>query len=206
MIQPSLLTPRAAPHTAPDTAHRQRPHHRAQGRGFSLVEALFALVVTMVGFSALFSMQKTQMSSSVMARELSAASNIAERVIGQLHKESYMWTSVTLPAPHLDRAPSEWHSWSLVALDHNLQPSLADDPQGTRLSRQRFCVHYWLAPLSGLYDGLMNVRVKVIWPKEVTNTNLVGALCAEGSVERLEEDPYQWLSVTMPALLRRHPL
>ena len=179
---------------------------RVQQAGFSLVEALFALVVTSVGFSALFSMQKTQMNATVMARELAAASNITERVVGQLHKESYMWTSTTLPSPHLDQTPGEWHSWSLVALDHNLQPSLADDPQGTRLRRQRFCVHYWLSPLTGIYDGLMNVRVKVIWPKDISNTDLVGPLCAEGSLDQLEDNPHLWLSVTVPAILRRHPL
>ena len=117
-----------------------------------------------------------------------------------------MWTASTLPSPHLNRAPKEWHSWSDVALDHNLQPSLADDPQGTRLRRQRFCVHYWLSPLTGIYDGLMNVRVKVIWPKDIANTDLVGVLCAEGSVSRMSEDPHLWLSVTVPAILRRHPL
>lgn len=186
---------------------RQHPSLlRSKEQGFSIVEAIFALVVTMVGFSALFSMQKTQMSSTIMARELSAASNLAERVISQLHKESYMWTDLNLPTPHLNRAPEEWHTWSTVALDHNLQPSIVDDPQGTTLKRQRFCIHYWIAPLGGLYEGLMNVRVKVVWPRDMANTNLVGTVCAEGSLDRLEEDPYSWLSVTMPALLRRHPL
>jgi len=191
------------PHSSGDM---RRADPKSGQRGFSLVEALFALLVTMIGFSALFSMQKTQMSSSVMARELSAASNIAERVIGQLHKDSYMWTGATLPSPRLNRTPREWHTWSELALDHNLQPFIADDPQGTRLKRQRFCVHYWLSPLSGLYEGLMNVRVKVTWPKDIANTQLVGQLCGEGGVEQLEDDPHSWLSVTMPALLRRHPL
>jgi len=184
----------------------QQTRGRSKARAFSLVEALFALVVTMVGFSALFSMQKTQMSSTLSARDLAGASNIAERVIGQLHKESYMWTSVTLPSPHLNRAPNEWHSWSLVPIDHNLQPSIADDPTGTRVQRQRFCAHYWLSPLTGLYEGLMNLRVKVVWPKDPLNRALVGELCAEGSLNQLDEAPHLWLSVTMPALIRRHPL
>lgn len=181
-------------------------HTPPSARAFSLVEALFALVVSTVGFAALFSMQRTQMTSSIAARELSAASNLAERALSQLHKESYMWTGLTLPGPHLNQAPNAWHTWSEVAVDHNMQPHQEEGAQGTQLRRQRFCVHYWLAPLGGLYNGLLNARVRVVWPRDVTNTVNVGDLCAEGSLERFNETPYAWLNVTLPAVIRRHPL
>ena len=177
-----------------------------QEGAFSLVEALFALVVTSIGFAALFSMQKTQMSSSISARELAAASNLAERVVSQLHKESFMWTAITRPGPHLNTEPQTWHTWSVAPLDHNMQPNRRDSAQGTQLNQQRFCVHYWLNPLGGLYEGLINARVQVVWPRDVTNTTLVGQLCAEGSLDRMQGSPNDWLTLTVPAIIRRHPL
>ena len=183
-----------------------RAPRRHPAAGFSIIEAMFALVVTLVGFVAIFSMQSTQMKTSVSARELSAASNIVERVISQLHKESYMWTGAPLPAPHLNQPAGAWHPWGEDPLDHNLQPHRAVSANGSPLRQQRFCVHYWLSPMGGLYEGLMSARVRVLWPRDPMDTAGVQVACGAGGLDRFAQSPARWQSLTAPAVLRRHPL
>jgi prepilin-type N-terminal cleavage/methylation domain-containing protein len=179
--------------------------HRSQ-QGFSLLEVLFAIVLSLIGFSAVFSMQSTQMQSNIHARELSAASNLAERVLSQLHTESFMWTAATLPPPHLNKTQSEWHSFNDFAVDHNLQAHVSEDDQGTILKRQRFCVHYWIEKMSGLYDGLLNTRVRVVWPRNPLDQESIQSICGEQQVANFVDSPQHWFSMTIPAVLRRHPL
>ena len=125
---------------------------RPNTKGFSIFEVIFALVLSLIGFAAVFSMQSTQMSASLTAKEMSSALNLGERVISQLHKESYMWTQFQRPEPHLSQSLSQWHSFTPVPVDHNLQPHISDDPQqGSRLRQQRFCVHYWFNAFSSRF-------------------------------------------------------
>ena len=185
----------------------RRHTFRHSAKGFSLVEALFAIILTLIGLSAVFSMQGATMQANLSARDLSAAANLGERVISQLHKESFMWTANSLPAPHLNQTPDQWHSFHQVPVDHNLQPHRLDDAdQGTPLLRQRFCVHYWIEPLSGLYYGLLNARVRVIWPRNPMNTTLIEDACGEANANAYVDEPGKWFSITIPAVLRRHPL
>ena len=200
--------PRSTPTSMVDHSSIQRSSTAAPRlKGFSLVEALFAIVLTFVGFSAIFSMQSTQMKVSISARDLSAASNLAERVISQLHKESFMWTAYTRPGPHLNRDDEQWHSYTATPVDHNCQPSIRDNvEQGTIINRQRFCIHYWMKPLSGIYEGLLNTRVRVIWSRNPMDNESIYEVCGDPFAENFENDPSQWMSITVPAVIRRHPL
>ena len=179
---------------------------RSHAKGFSIFEVIFALVFSLIGFAAVFSMQSTQMNASLTAKEMSSALNLGERVISQLHKESYMWTQFKRPDPHLSRTMSQWHSFTPVPVDHNLQPHINDDPQqGSRLRQQRFCVHYWFKAFNGLYDGLLNGRVRVIWPRNPLDQQKANTICAENQIENYQNQPGEWSSITLPFVLRRHP-
>ena len=175
-------------------------------RGFSILEALFGLVLTMIGFSALFSLQGAQMEASLSARDLSAASNLSERAIAQLTRESYQWTGLMLPQPILSNADGSWRALTEAPVDQNLQPHISrDQEKGSTLRHQRFCIHYWLNPLQGAYEGLMNGRVRIIWSRDPADTTSISQLCGEGNADQFNPADHEWLSVTTPFVLRRHP-
>jgi hypothetical protein len=188
---------------------RQCPKRRQRAstqKGFSIFEVIFALVLSLIGFAAVFSMQSTQMSASLTAKEMSSALNLGERVVSQLHKESYMWTQSNRPDPHLSQSLNQWHSFTPVPVDHNFQAHIDDDPQqGTRLRQQRFCVHYWFKAFNGMYEGLLNGRVRVIWPRNPLDQQKAKTICAENQIENYQDQPGEWSSITSPFVLRRHP-
>ena len=180
--------------------------HQSNQKGFSLLEVLFAIVLSLIGFAAVFSMQGTQMRASLSAKEMSAALNLGERVVSQLHKESYMWVSSIRPDPHLSRSLKQWHSFTPIPVDHNMQPHIDDDPQeGTRLRQQRFCIHYWLSAFTGPYEGLLNGRVRVIWPRDPLDQQRAHTICADNQINEYQDQPGIWSSITFPFVLRRHP-
>ena len=118
-----------------------------------------------------------------------------------------MWTAAILPGPHLDKSQGEWHSFNEFAVDHNLQVhSSNDNEQGTVIKRQRFCVHYWIENMRGIYDGLMNTRIRVIWPRNPLDQISIETICGENQVSNYVETPGRWFSITVPTVLRRHPL
>ena len=179
---------------------------RSNERGFSMLEALFGLILTMIGFSAIFSLQNTQMEASLTARDIGAASNIADQAATVLMRDSYEWTSLFIPGPRLNQPPREWHSLNEFPVDQNMQPHLSDDPnQGTMIRRQRFCVHYWLDPLQGIYDGLMNARIRVLWPRSATDQTSTVRVCGQDNIANYNPETGEWLSLTLPLVLRRHP-
>jgi hypothetical protein len=180
-------------------------HQKLNQRGFSIVEALFGLILTMIGFTAVFRLQGAQMKASLSARDMSAASNLAEYGITELTRDSYEWNSQTRVGERLGQLPAVWHSLTPYPVDQNAQPHIRDDDQGTALNRQRFCVHYWFGEFGGLYEGLLNARVRVVWPRDPRNQRLIESVCGEGKVDNFDNDTSQWLSVTVPFILRRHP-
>ncbi len=187
-------------------SYLQKPKSWRVGQsGFSIVEALFGLILTMVGFSAIFRLQGAQMNASLSARDMSAASNLAEYAVTELSKESYTWNTPLRVGGRLGQPPAVWHSLTEFAVDQNAQAHLRDSEQGTALNRQRFCIHYWFNDLGGLYEGLLNARVRVVWPRNPQNQRLVDTVCGEGNVGNFVDDPSTWLSLTVPFVLRRHP-
>ena len=189
----------------PSSTHTLARHRRHE-RGFSIFEALFGLILTMVGFTAVFRLQGAQMNASLSARDMSAASNLAEFAVTALNRESYAWNSPLRVGGRLGQSPRQWHSFTELPVDHNMQVSQAlDEDQGTVLKRQRFCVHYWFDDLRGLYDGLLNARVRVIWARNPKDQRSILSVCGEEQVGNYEPNPAEWLSLTVPVVLRRHP-
>lgn len=179
---------------------------RGRARGFTLVEILVAVVVTLVGFAAIFQMQIGSMQGNIAARELASATNLAERYVEILRRDAYQWTQFDLPAPLLNQAPMRWHSFTPTPVDQNGRAYVDDDPAfGSALSRQRFCVHYWFEPSQGVYDGILNARVRVIWPRSTIERSPLYNVCGEDAADAFVPLAADWYTLTVPATVRRHP-
>ncbi|MEE2643521.1 MAG: hypothetical protein VYD19_01195 [Myxococcota bacterium] len=186
---------------------RPRAQLRQREQGYSFFEMLFAFAVGALGIVAIFALQFSNIRGNNEARELSAALNLAERVVAHLQTDSTQWFNLQLPPPRLSRASARWYSLTPNPVDHNLRPHVSvNREQGTALQRQRFCAHYWLDALDGPWGGLINGRARVVWSRDVTSgTEQISALCNDDAAEAFREDPVNWRSITLPFVLRRHP-
>ena len=190
---------------------------RAAQGGFTIIEILIAVVVSAIGFAAIFSMQISTMQGNIAARENAAAVNLAERMAEELRTEAYAWTGNTLPGPRLSAAPGVWHTITDVPaglgrdprgglpVDQNGMPFQGDDPVGSGLVRQRFCIHYWINPLTAAYNGILNGRVRVLWPRDTLNPLSVAQVCTQAGAAAFADDVSRFVSLTIPVTIRRHP-
>lgn len=181
----------------------RRATHTA--RGFTIIEMLVALVVTMIGFAAIFQLQIGTMQGNISARELAAATNLAERYAEVLHRDAHQWTGFDKPGPWLNQAPRVWHSFTPAPIDHNGRAYIDDDDQGSPLSRQRFCVHYWFDEGVGPYDGVLTGRVRVVWPRNGLDRDPLYEICGENDAAGFEPAVVDWFTLTVPVAIRRHP-
>jgi prepilin-type N-terminal cleavage/methylation domain-containing protein len=184
----------------------QSPRTSARPRGFSLVEVLVAVVVSAVGFAAVFALQIRTMQGNISAREQAAAMVLAESGLETLRTESYRWRTEALPAGLLAAAPRTWHALTDQPVDHTGLPLNSNAIPGSELNRQRFCVHYWLEPLDGTFSQLLNLRVRVVWPRATNDVGGLAAMCSEAGaaafVPRNPDSVQRWNSVTLPGALR----
>ena len=186
-------------------------------RGFTIIEILIAVFVSAVGFAAVFSLQIGTMQGNISARETAAAMNLAERYAERLRAEAYEWTGSALPGPRLNQPAGAWATLTDIPpgqgvdprdglpVDQNGLPHQGADPNGSQLVRQRFCVHYWLSPLDDVYDGILNARVRVVWPRDTLNPQSVAAVCTRQGAAAFQDNVALFSSVTIPVTVRRHP-
>lgn len=182
---------------------------RTPSRGFTIIEVLVAVAITAIGFAAIFSLQIGSMQGNIEARELAAATNLAERYVAQLRSEAYMWTTGLRPpadsTPTLAEAPGRWHSLTPDPVDHNGRVHADLDARfGSPLARQRFCVHYWLGPRDPAMDGVIRVQVRVIWPIASLDQSSLAQVCPENQADAWRGNPQLFRSVVLPAAVRRH--
>ena len=176
---------------------------RTGQRGHTVVEVLIAAGVAAVGFAAVFSLQMGSMLANISARDMTAAMTLGERYVDVLRRDSFAWVGETRPAPRLNQQSERWHSFSEFAIDQNGLVNLRDEGEfGSALNRQRFCVHYWLAPMDGLYAQMMNVRVRVIWPRNSLDASQLTDVCPEENANGFRMNSARWYSITIPSVLR----
>ena len=182
---------------------RLRARNRRGQRGYSFIEVMIATIVASVGFAAVFSLQISTMLANISARDLAGAMNLSDRYVEVLQRDAFAWVGDDRPEPYLNQAPNRWHSFTEFPVDQNGLPHIEDDPEfGSALSRQRFCVHYWLSPMDGLYRQMMSVRVRVIWPRSASETERLDAVCPSERANNFSPDPANWYSVTIPTVIR----
>lgn len=176
---------------------------RKSPRGFSLIEVLVAVLVSSIGFAAVFALQVRTMQGNVSAREQSAAMVLAESGLETLRAEGYRWRQATPPAGLLSADARVWHTLSTAGpVDHTGLPLTGGGVTGSNLSRQRFCVHYWLEPLTGQYSEMLNVRIRVIWPRNPGDTTGLVAACTEQGAADFAPNVTVWNTLTLPGVLR----
>ena len=180
-----------------------------RARGFTIIEVLVAVIITAIGFAAIFSLQIGSMQGNIEAREMAAATNLAERFVAELRTDAYMWTTGLRPkadiTPRLARQPRAWHSFTETPVDHNGRANANDDNQfGSPLARQRFCVHYWVGERDPTMDGILRVQVRVVWPVASLDRSRLSTICSEQQADGFVPDPSVYRSITLPAAVRRH--
>ncbi len=181
-----------------------------RSKGFTLVEILVAVAVSAAGFAAVFALQVSNLRGNLSTRDQIAASALAELSLDRLRGDAYMWTEPGAPpAPLLNAAPGEWHTLTPAPVDHNGLTLAAAGLPGSALSRQRYCVHYWLEPLTGLYEGVMNARVRVLWTRDVRSNEGLAEVCSEAGANAFDGRPVadrtqRFASMTLPGTVRAH--
>jgi len=185
----------------------RRPCPPRGPRGFSLIEVLVAVLVSAVGFSAVFALQIRTMQGNISAREQSAAMVLAESAFETLRTEAYRWRVETPPAGLLSVSRNVWHTASPNGpVDQAGLPLEAGGVLGSQLARQRFCVHYWLENMAGTFSNMLNVRIRIIWPRSPQDTGNLADICTEGGAsafrENLPENIALWNSLVLPGALR----
>ncbi len=179
---------------------------RRPARGFTVLEILIAVVITAVGFAAIFALQIGVVQGNSANRDITGAVSVGERFVESLRRAGQTWTSGPPPAA-LDPGDG-WHTLTALPVDHNGLPIAGDGVRGSNLRRQRYCVHYWVEPMPAatIYDGILNARVRVVWPRATLDDGVdLTTVCSEAGAADFEGDVGQWFTLTLPATIRRHP-
>ncbi len=92
----------------------------------------------------------------------------------------------------------DWFGYVRAGYEHVTD----DEDFGSPLSRQRFCIHYWLAAEAGTYDGLLTARVRVVWPVSTLDRSGLDEVCAPDGANAFQEDVSRWYTLTVPASIR----
>jgi prepilin-type N-terminal cleavage/methylation domain-containing protein len=176
-------------------------------RGFSIIEVLVAVLVSAIGFSAVFALQIRTLQGNISAREQSAGMVLAESALETLRTETYRWRVEAPPSGLLSVSQNEWHSLTPAGpVDQAGLPFEVGGTPGSQLSRQRFCVHYWLEAMAGTFSNMLNVRIRVLWPRAPQETRDLALVCSDDGAtafrENLPDNIARWNSLVLPGALR----
>ena len=136
-----------------------------RGRGFTIIEIMISLFVMMVGIVALYSLQVVAISGNVVAQEFTQATQLAERWIETLRKDSVSWTT---PAnqPARIQASDDWRD-AIGPFMVN-RDMLDEDSYAAHIAiDSRYCIKYRVqsVPAGDPSARMMRADVRVIWPR-----------------------------------------
>lgn len=172
-------------------------------KGVTIVEVLLAVAISAIGFAAVFALQISSVQGNISAREVASAVNLAENTADMFQRESYKWIEATPPGPYLNQEVDTWHSLTPEPVDHNGRVSRkTDGEKGSLLTRQRFCIHYMVKPLSGAYGGLLNGRIRVVWPYATFAETDLAEACRQENLADFQPTVGEWYSLTIPMVVR----
>jgi prepilin-type N-terminal cleavage/methylation domain-containing protein len=176
-------------------------------RGFSIIEVLVAVLVSAIGFSAVFALQIRTMQGNISAREQSAAMVLAESALETLRTETYRWRVEAPPSGLLSVTRNTWHTLTPNGpVDQAGLPLESGGVLGSQLTRQRFCVHYWLEAMVGTFSNMLNVRIRILWPRSPQDTWDLAQVCTDDGAaafrENLPDNIARWNSLVLPGALR----
>lgn len=159
-----------------------------RAEGFTLVELMAVIVVTVIGFLAMLHLQAGVLRANTTARDMVVATQLALHLIETIRMEAVEWTNDTTQSvdqakfkylKHVNDgggpAPGRGSDWLLAyfvpGADFQMVNALGRDAQYDPGALQqfpdsqgrRFCVRYrltWLIP-----NFLIRVETRVMWPR-----------------------------------------
>ena len=106
----------SAPMATEPIPHQDEAAHRCMGRGFTLIEVLLVMVITVVAFIGILQLQARATSGVSDARDIALATNLAGHFIETVKTESLRWqndaglSTNQVPFRYLNNADGTWHS------------------------------------------------------------------------------------------------
>jgi len=201
---------------------KQRFGQFLEGAGFSLVELMAVMVITVIGFLAMIHLQAGVIRGNTTTWDMVTATNLAQHVLESIRLESVEWTNDSVQGPtqgqfkylqHVnDTVPPAVGTGSgwLRAFDvpnapfqmvNQLGRDAAYNPgslvQFPDTRNRRFCVQYRLTWL--ILNYLIRAEVRVAWPREDGRGGLYDA-CPLG----METDMVNVYSVTYPTTIMKN--
>ncbi len=133
--------------------HSQPPRARRQS-GFSLIEIMIAMVVSLIGLAGLMSLYVTTSKSNQRATNLVVASTVAQQTMEELR-------SMPLFPPMVGyQGPTIQSEFGIPVTDFRILPDIV---RHANTSYRRFVTVEPLAPISPSLNDLFRVRIVVAW-------------------------------------------
>jgi len=198
-----------------------------EGAGFSLVELMAVIVITVIGFLAMIHLQAGVIRGNTNTWDMVAAANLAQHVLESIRLETVEWTNQSTQSTNQNQftylqhvndgglpAVGSGSGW-LRAFDDPGQPfqkvnqlgagypaiAVIDDAgalaQIPTTTNRRFCVQYRLTWL--VPDFLIRAEVRVLWSRLEGRAALYDA-CPAG----METDLANVYSLTYPTTVMRN--
>lgn len=184
-----------------------RKSHNRHSWGYTLIELLAAVVITSVGFAALFTLQIRNLHGNQSAREMAFAVNLAEYYAAELRLNAFAWTS-SLPTA-FNRTEGQWYALTAQPVDQNNLPAESDDDHASAYKRQHYCVHFRILNPGTTYGDQRIAQLRVVWPRHSQDVALLtsgtsGNLCTDVGAAAFVPEPADWRTLTLPVALRRY--
>lgn len=187
----------------------------AGNRGVTMIEMMFALTISIIGFVGVLDLQTASIQGATESRALYHAIQLSEHFIETMRTEAIEWTAtksldsdansfyLLKDAPPKTAAvgtTSGWLIWreafasTLGNMDHYDSGVLQEFPI---TQNSDFCVHYRFTTL--MQDMLIRADVRIIWPKAGAQRSIYDTCPLQ-----MATDTSRASSITIPVVLMRN--
>ena len=195
---------------------RKRLFKKLAGRrGVTMIEMIFALAISMVGFMGVLDLQTASIRGATESRALYHAIQLSEHFIETMRTEAIEWTATKSldsdpnsfyllkdapPKTAAVGATSDWVIWreafasTLGNMDHYDSGVLQEFPI---TQNSDYCVHYRFTTL--MQDMLIRADVRVLWPKTGAQRTIY-----DNCQLKMASDTARASSITIPVVLMRN--
>lgn len=169
-------------------------------KGYTVIELMIAIVIFSLGIMAVYSLQVLTVASLGEARELTEATNLAERIMEQFRRNSTTWEEGSQPPGIPQQGVGQWVV--LYPQQLNKDGLFANQiPDTSPGLPPRYCVKYRMSELGTPGSGTYRVEVRVIWPRR-TGLERQFASCP-ADMDSTQNIPYA-RQVTLAGAIYRH--
>jgi Tfp pilus assembly protein PilE len=201
---------------------------RNPSAGFTVVEMMVVVLITVLGFLALFHLQSGVMKATTNSWNLIAATHLAEHFLETVRLESVEWNNDTtqgvgqaqfhyLSPLALTTTSTDWmrayvsgtgtgfqmsnQAGKLIGSGREYDTGVVNEFPDNR--NQRFCVQYRLTWL--VTNFLVRAEVRVMWPRDDSRAALFDT-CPDGSgaTTGIQDDPQNAWGVTFTTTVMKN--